>query len=597
MSAGKRHSIAGLVLLTCVLALPACTQPDQTGTPSAGGKPMVSIVAPAAGTPVTPGETVTIQALAEDAQGVARVELWVDNRLIEAQDLAQPTPTYQVTFTWMVTTPGRHAWLVRVYNTAGMSSDSALVSVQVAPAGTATVVARPSATPAPTATALPTGTPTLEPTYVPGSVTVRVAPDGSGDYPSLEAAVDAMPAGATIMLAPGAHRLPKPLDIATPLRLVGAGMDQTFVVGTTGGYVVQFIGPGAFAAQEITFRCEGTAPSNGMVVQDGDVDLYRCRFTGAVRYEAEKKGGTGLWLRGSTTGRVRECQADGNELHGISVSDESPPTLERNICQDNRQNGITYFDHTGGVARQNECTGNGYYGFSVNEQSQPTLEGNACVGNRYHGIGIHGQAQPALEANVCQNNGQSGIVYFDDAGGTARRNQCRGNGYHGIGVNGQGQPLLEGNICQENQQSGIRYSDSANGTARQNQCTGNGYHGIDINDQAQPTVEVNICKNNGQSGIVYFESAGGTARQNECVGNARHGISVDEQAHPTLAGNICTNNKQCGIRYADRAGGIARQNECTGNQWGIYVAATADPTLEDNRCHGNSRADIDDQRA
>jgi parallel beta-helix repeat protein len=51
-----------------------------------------------------------------------------------------------------------------------------------------------------------------------------------------------------------------------------------------------------------------------------------------------------------------------------------------------------------------------------------------------------------------------------------------------------------------------------------------------------------------------------------------------------------------GIYYIDEAGGVAQENECSGNQWGIYVAATANPELIDNDCHNNIEADIADER-
>jgi len=469
MSIHRQYVLAGLVAVTYVLALLACTLP---GLGTVGGKPTVNIIAPAAGTQVRIGETVTVQALTVDSLGIARVELWVYDTLVGTQSLPQPVSTYQAALTWVADSPGSQVLLVRAYNTVGVASDPAAVKVTVVPDG--------SPTPPPTPTP---GTVTPTPaTPTPTPATVRIAPDGTGDYPSLETAVDAVPPGSTLILKPGTYHLTAPLVITKSLRLAGAGIDQTVLIGDSGEYVARFAGPGSFSAEGVAFRYEGTDWARVVVVEDGEVNLVRCSFSGGLWDEAEDKGGSGLVLLGNTAGYVRECRVEGNGLHGIE---------------------------------------------------------------------LHGQAQPTLEANVCTGNAYSGIVYFDDAGGVARQNECSGNKYHGISIQKQARPTLEENTCQQNESTGIVYFDDASGTAYKNKCSDNGLHGISVNDRAQPALEENVCAANKDSGIVYFGDAGG----------------------------------------------LARQNECYENKWGIYISATANPSLVDNDCHDNKEADVRDFRA
>lgn len=59
---------------------------------------------------------------------------------------------------------------------------------------------------------------------------LRVAKDGTGDYSSLSAAVDAAPAGATLHVAPGRYRTS--VTIERPLRIVGAGRGRTTLLPT-----------------------------------------------------------------------------------------------------------------------------------------------------------------------------------------------------------------------------------------------------------------------------------------------------------------------------------------------------------------------------
>jgi parallel beta-helix repeat protein len=421
-------------------------------------------------------------------------------------------------------------------------------------------------TESPTVVSLPTPTSAAP-------VTVSVAPDGSADFPTLAAAVDAVPAGSTIVLDAGTYRLAQALEIDKSLRLSGAGVDQTLVVGEGAGCVVLFKGPGSFAVEDVTFRYEATGWGSVVVVDDGDLEFKRCRFTGGVRSGEEQGGGTGLWLSGATTGRVEDCVMEGNQLHGIEVSDQSEPTLEGNICSGNEQNGIVYFEEAGGLASENECTGNGL-----------------------HGIAVHAQAQPTLEQNVCSENEEAGIAFFEDAGGSARQNECTGNGVTGIRVGERAQPTLQGNICSENEKGGIVYFVDAGGLARQNECAGNGLTGILVQGQAAPTLEENVCSENGESGIAYLEDAGGLARRNESTGNGLNGIGVQGQAAPTLEENVCTENVQCGIAYLENGGGVARRNECSANRWGLYLDVEANPELVDNYVHDNQQ-DVRDDRS
>ena len=178
MSIRIQRVILSTMVLVCCLALPACTPAGPTQT--AGGKPAVTIAAPAPGAQFSPGQTVNVQIIATDAQGIARMELWIDNALVATQNPPPPALTYQGTLVWVTSTPGAHALLVRAINAAGAVSDPAQIGVLVlGPGGPATTVAQPPATPgAPTASppaptpattpAQPTPTaPTAPPTVMP----------------------------------------------------------------------------------------------------------------------------------------------------------------------------------------------------------------------------------------------------------------------------------------------------------------------------------------------------------------------------------------------------------------------------------------------
>jgi parallel beta-helix repeat protein len=454
---------------------------------------------------------------------------------------------------------------------------------------------------------------------IPEPVSVRVAPDGSGDYANLEAAIEAVPPGSTIQLDPGTYQLAGSLEIEKSLILQGAGMDETLVTGSQGTQVVFFSGPGSFAAQDIAFRYEGSGPARVMTVDVGEIDIARCRFSGGIWSESEKMGGNGLLLRGNTTGSIHGSHFEANGLSGLELQDQVQVLLEDNVFKDNGKSGLIYFDDSGGTARRNESTGNGLHGIEVREQARPSLEGNTCTqnvqdgvayfeqsggvalqntcsDNGLHGIGVNEEAQPTLEENVCENNASVGIRFSGSSSGTARNNHSTGNQLHGLAIRNEAQPILEGNTCVANAQDGIAYFEQSGGVARENRCAENGLHGISVNEDAHPTLEDNVCENNTEAGIRFADNSGGTVRGNTCTGNGLHGFHLGEQADPTLEDNISNNNVEGGLVYFDEASGVARENVCIGNKWGIHVVETANPELVNNDCRENSKADIDDQR-
>ena len=311
-------------------------------------------------------------------------------------------------------------------------------------------------------------------TSTPESVTVRLAPSGGGDFESLEAALEAVPPGSTINLDPGTYSLTAALDIKKPMKLVGAGVNQTFIVSTVAGYALRVSGSGPFAATRITFRHEGQEPADVVVIEDGEFAFANCRFTGAFTPEGEEQK-AGLRIKGGAVGVVQDSEAVANSVVGIWIMDQAQPLLEWNTLADNALFGILYEGSTRGTASQNAVTGAGAAG-----------------------IQVAGQAAPTLENNGCMQNG-TGIAFLDQAQGIASRNECSRNDTVGISVGNEAQPALEGNTCNQNLY-GIVYAGSKGGVARQNSVTQNSV-GVLIGEDASPEMEGNNIYGNEEEDI------------------------------------------------------------------------------------------------
>jgi parallel beta-helix repeat protein len=378
------------------------------------------------------------------------------------------------------------AWTTLTADVASQSAAMITVVETSAPAAadaaTSTVpVASPVATepPASPATQPPSGPSATEPPApVPQAgqeeTLISLKPGGGGDYASLADAIHSAPPGAHILLEPGLYPLEEAITVDRPLMLEGASDQQTIILSATAEHLLQFKGSGPFSATGITFRHEGTEPANVVVVLGGEVDFAFCTFTGGVFSDEASYGGNGLFLGGSTTGRVYSCEAKGNQEQGILLREQAQPSITLSSLHHNGGCGIGYFGQAAGYAGA-----------------------NVASDNALHGICLSDTATPVLEDNTCRRNNYSGIVYYAQSGGEARNNDCSLNGQDGIALQGQAQPLLEGNSCFANGQTDIAYYENAGGTAQANRCSTDAPYGLYVVESASPNLVDNQCPLSG----------------------------------------------------------------------------------------------------
>jgi parallel beta-helix repeat protein len=240
----------------------------------------------------------------------------------------------------------------------------------------------------------------------------------------LDEAIGRASEGAEIRLAPGEHRLAKPLEINKSLTLVGPGPDQCRVTCAGEGFVIGYSGNGTFAARGIRFEHVGSEFAHVLVIASGQIDLENCVCRGAVRDDGRNIGGDGLCATGSAEGTVRNCRFEHNGLHGVELTFHAALTLEGNTCQQNDRCGIAFFGNSTGQVYNNVCRENGLVG-----------------------IGVFGESWPTLEANRCEGNKKYGILFAENATGIARKNICTGDLLAGgIFVSSTAAPVLHENV-------------------------------------------------------------------------------------------------------------------------------------------------------
>lgn len=158
---------------------PVSTQPIVNDSGSL--EPQVVIVSPADGQEFEAGQVIDIQTGSLDEHGIARVELLVDEQVVDVRD-AVPVPeaVLATNFAWTSTQPGRYSLRVRAFDPGNDIAQSEALTIQIGPALAAVItpespIATPTTVPLASLTPLTPETETPTPSPVPPTATPTTA--------------------------------------------------------------------------------------------------------------------------------------------------------------------------------------------------------------------------------------------------------------------------------------------------------------------------------------------------------------------------------------------------------------------------------------
>ena len=184
MNTPRVRNLALLLVITLLVAgTVAC---EIGGGPS---KPTIVITAPTSDAEFEQGEEVTVLSSANDATGIARVELYVDGQLYRTDSSPSPEGEESLAMaqTWVAEDPGSHTLSVTAYNVEGEASEPWAVTIRVVEAGGAVTPPTPtsSSAPPPEATSTPAPPPEATATTPPPTETVPPPPPTDTAEPEL----------------------------------------------------------------------------------------------------------------------------------------------------------------------------------------------------------------------------------------------------------------------------------------------------------------------------------------------------------------------------------------------------------------------------
>ena len=214
------------------------------------------------------------------------------------------------------------------------------------------------------------GTAQAEPSAT-GPRTITVSLDGSGDYSSIQEAVDSAGKGDTVLIKAGTYAQDLTIHSKEKIKIIGAGVDKTVLLGRGTMVGVLHVGKWPYGATDIDI--------SGLTVNEhGGHALGIFNGTRITLHQLHVKGM--VFGQQVHDVRIEDCVIGGSETTGVHFSD-SQALLIGNFIHDN--------DH----------------GVNVTGKSSVRLERNIITRNLFEAVVIGDRAQAVLVNNTLVKNG------------------------------------------------------------------------------------------------------------------------------------------------------------------------------------------------
>lgn len=476
---------------------------------------------------------------------------------------------------------------------------------------------------------------TVEPPLAPDAAQVVHVRAGQ----SVQAAVDAAPAGATVVVHEGVYHEFVSLS-AKSVHLVGQGRPVIAAPGSVGGATgdkrptatLCASGPHRYSISGIVVRAAKRrvrpavpeALSASWANECPDVEA-------AVRQRRAQKGVPNYWAQSHAAtlvdqGRcanaleivdavqyahVTRCEL----LGGVEVSGGSAAWISHCDVVDGIVNGVYV---SGARALVEDCTvarhdsanvavensdavfvrcaiwgslSTGVYLFNRGcaTLAHCDIYANAQTGIQMEGLGTN----PVVRCNRIHHGEQYGMFITEKAAGVVEANHFYANVWAAVALTEAGNALVTGNVCARGYHYGLYCFDNGVGHMTYNVVHSNKDAGLAVASGGAPVVEQNEFMYGHSYGAYFFLSGRGRLCNNKLYAHRSANVCITFGSDPLVAHNRIYESQAEGVSVVQDGAGIVEHNEVYNNgECNVMLQFESNPTVRHNRLYGSLKTGV-----
>jgi F-box protein 11 len=423
---------------------------------------------------------------------------------------------------------------------------------------------------------------------------ITVSSSGSGQYATIDEALQNAQSGDTILVKPGSYT--ETITITQPVEIVGDGAVEQIVVSTNGAPCLRMQTDMA-VVRGLTLQTHAGKERqqlSAVEISRGRLELTDCQITSECGPGISISGPAtnpsiqrctlvqckegGLLISEQAQGNIEHCVIRNNNRAGIIITQKSHPTLRACTISENRTVGILVYDHGEGQILQCDIFANTVAAVEIRQGGNPLIQG--CTLHKETGKGIliweHGQGRiedcdiannilagieirtggnPVVRNCKIHDSKWSGLLIWEHGRGIIEACDIFNNTLAEVEIRQGGDPLLKNCTLHSGKGRGLLVHEQGRGRIEACDIFDMAQVGVEIRQQGDPSLQGCKIHDMWRIGVQIMDEGRGTLKQCEITRNPIVGINIKQGGHPLLQHCSIHNSRGIGVCSATRGQG------------------------------------------